>query len=71
MKTNEERGVPEWRAQGVSRNQQLGVGWRAGICFSLFQVFENLANDSVLGNEGEHAEGASTLTFQRVGLVRA
>ncbi len=44
--------------------------WRsAGVAVSLIQVVKNFANDFVLGNEGNDAEGSSTITFQRIDLI--
>ena len=41
----------------------------AGVGLSLFQMTQDFSNDLLLGDEGDDAEGASTLTFQRVGLM--
>ena len=51
--------------------QKLGFGWGAGVCFSLFQVFKNLPNHLMLGNESDHAQSASTITLQRLGLIHS
>ena len=34
-------------------------------------MFKNLPNHFVLGNEGDHAVGASTITLQRLGLIHS
>ncbi len=44
--------------------------WRsAGVAVSLIQVVKNFANDFVLGNEGNDAEGSTAITFQRIDLI--
>ena len=46
--------------------------WRsAGVAVSLLQMVKNFVNDFVLGNEGNDAEGSSTITFQRIDLIDA
>ncbi len=66
-KTNEWRGVPASRREW--RNRRL-VFWRsAGVAVSLIQMVENFKNDFVLDNKADHAQGPSTLTFQRIDLI--
>ncbi len=50
-------------------SQKLDFGWGAGVWFSLFQVFKDLPNHLVLGNESYHAQSTSTITPQRLGLI--
>jgi hypothetical protein len=52
-------------------SKKLRFGWGAGVCFCLFQVFKNLPNHLVLGNESDHAVGTSTITLQRLGLIHS
>ncbi len=60
------RGI---RTSGLVGSQWLGLGWRARVAFSFFEMSQDFPNDLLLGDEGDDAEGASTLTFQRVGLI--
>ena len=53
------------------RNWKSGFGWCSGVSFSLFQVFKNLPNHLVLGNESDHAQSTSTITAQRLGLIHS
>ncbi len=58
-------------AAGRVRRIRRLVVWRsAGVAVSLIQVVENFANDFVLSNEGNDAQGTTTITFQRVDLNR-
>ena len=44
--------------------------WRsAGVGVSHIQMVENFSNDFVLGNEADHAQSPTALTFQRVDLI--
>ena len=44
--------------------------WRsAGVAVTLIQMVENFANDFVLGNEGNDAQGTPTITYQRIDLI--
>jgi len=53
----------------VAEKPRLRLRRRAGVGLSLFQMTQDFSNDLLLGDEGDDAEGASTLTFQRVGLI--
>ncbi len=62
--------VPEGGHRGgVAEKPRLGLRRSAGVGLSLFQMTQDFPNDPLLGDEGDDAEGASTLTFQRVGLI--
>ena len=54
---------------GVAEKPRLMLRRSAGVGLSLFQMTQDFSNDLLLGDEGDDAEGASTLTFQRVGLI--
>ena len=61
--------VPEGGHKGgVAEKPRLRLRRSAGVGLSLFQMTQDFSNDLLLGDEGDDAEGVSTLTFQRVGL---
>ena len=41
----------------------------AGVCLCFFQMVQDFANGFLFEDEGDDAEGAPTLTFQRVGEI--
>ena len=62
--------VPEGGHRGgVAAKPRLRLRRSAGVGLSLFQMTQDFSYDLLLGEEGDDAEGASTLTFQRVGLI--
>ncbi len=62
--------VPEGGHRGgVAEKPRLRLRRSAGVGLSLFQMTQDFPYGLLLGDEGDDAEGASTLTFQRVGLI--
>jgi hypothetical protein len=57
----------------VLRNRKSRFGWGAGFffCFCLLQMFQNLGNHLMVGNEGNDAERSSTIAFQRLCLIHS
>ncbi len=52
-------------------SQWLGLGWRARVAFSFFEMSQDFPNRLLLGNEGEDAIGASAVALERIGLMDA
>ena len=60
------------RGTRYRRSRRLVEGRRsAGVGVSLIQMVKNFANDSVLSNEGNDAQGTPTITYQRIDLIDA
>ena len=70
VKTQVSLQVPEgWHRRDIAEKPRLRLRRSAGVGLLLFQMTQDFSNDLLLGDEGDDAEGASTLTFQRVGLI--
>ncbi len=49
----------------------LGLGWRARVAFSFFEMSQDFSNNLLLGDEGDDAIGTSTVAAKRIGLMNA
>ena len=52
-------------------SQWLGLGWRARVAFSLFEMSQDFPNHLLLGDEGDDAIGAAAVALERIGLMNA
>ena len=52
-------------------SQWLGLGWRARVAFSFFEMSQDFPNHLLLGDEGDDAIGAPTVALERIGLMNA
>ncbi len=59
------------RTSGVVGSQWLGLGWRARVAFSFFEMSQDFPNHLLLGDEGDDAIGASAVALKRIGLMNA
>ena len=59
------------RTSGVVGSQWLGLGWRARVAFSFFEMSQDFSNNLLLGDEGDDAIGTSTVAAKRIGLMNA
>ncbi len=59
------------RTSGVVGTQWLGLGWRARVAFSFFEMSQDFPNHLLLGDEGDDAIGASAVAPERIGLMNA
>ncbi len=59
------------RTSGVVGSQWLGLGWRARVALSFFEMSQDFSNNLVLGDEGDDAIGTSTVAARRIGLMNA
>ena len=55
----------------VLRHRESGFRRCSGVCFFLFQVCQDLRNHLMVSNEGNDAEGPSTIAFQRIDKMDA
>ena len=55
----------------VVGSQWLGLGWRARVTFSFFEMSQDSPNHLLLGDEGDDAIGASAVALEGIGLMNA
>ena len=55
VKSHSSRLVSGYRTSGVVGSQWLGLGWRAGVAVSFFEMSQDFVNHLLLGNEGDEA----------------
>ena len=55
----------------VVGSQWLGLGWRARVAFSFFEMSQDSPNHLLLGDEGDDAIGASAVALEGIGLMNA
>ena len=59
------------RTSGVVGSQWLGLGWRARVAFSFFEMSQDFSNNLLLGDEGDDAIGTPAVALERIGLMNA